>query len=59
VFKIAVAVCAIATAGTIWVKPHTHPNERAAVPTGMPSLEGRCAQAREHDLPAQQIDDLY
>jgi len=59
VFKIAVTVCASATAGTIWVKSRAHPNERVAVLTGMPSLEELYAKARAHDLPAQQRDDLY
>jgi len=59
VFKVALAVCAIATAGTIWVKSRGHPNERAAMPTGMPPLEDLYAKARAHDLPAQQRDDLY
>jgi len=59
VFKIAVTVCASATAGTIWVKSRAHLNERAAAPTGMPSLEDQYAKVRAHDLPAQQMDELY
>jgi hypothetical protein len=59
VFNVAVAVCVIATAGTIWTKSRAHPDERAAAPTGMPSREDRYAKARAHDLPAQQMDDLY
>ena len=58
--KVSVIVCAIAAAGTlVCVKSSAYSKETAAVPGGMHSIEDLHPKARAHDLPVQQIGDLY